>query len=129
MIHWGTGNLFRSTSCIVRTDFNSYAQVYKQKNKKKMQNTAQLFAGMTWNYAGWCIAVLGVFFDLQRGDVYVKRYSVAVLLSGLGDNMHLTDNMHLSDNMRRTSIFTRRKSLVLFVLLLLLFLTLFVDLW
>ena len=22
------------TSCIVRTDFNSYAQVYKQKNKK-----------------------------------------------------------------------------------------------
>ena len=77
-----------------------------------MQNAAKLFVGMTWNYAGKCIAVLGVFFDLQRGDVYVKRYSVAVLLSGLSDNMHLTDNMQLSDNMRRTSIFTRRKSLV-----------------
>ena len=63
----------------------------------------------------YIVNTLVFLFDLQRGDVYVKRYSVAVLLSGLSDNMHLTDNMHFSDNMRRTSIFTRRKSLVFYM--------------
>ena len=34
----------------------------------------------------YIVNTLVFLFDLQRGDVYVKRYSVAVLLSGLSDN-------------------------------------------
>ena len=58
-------NVYLQKLGYTRTDFFFHAwtftYAYGNYCKKKLQNTAKLFAGMTWNYAGWCIAVLGVF--------------------------------------------------------------------